>query len=109
MSASHSIGGQDAFQDQFGPVRSASGKSVGGDSSAKFYTLLAAFLWLGLPCAALLSLGLPDRFVYPPFVGLLVVFFYLSDHLRSLVVARSSKRSSVVIESLLRSILLKLH
>jgi hypothetical protein len=54
-----------------------------GTRRPRFYALISAFLWFGLPCAFLLSIGIPEKFLYPPFIGILVVFFYLIGRVRS--------------------------
>jgi len=54
-----------------------------GSRRPRFYALLSAFLWFGVPCAFLLSIGVPEKFLYPPFICILVAFFYLIGRIRS--------------------------
>lgn len=54
-----------------------------GNRRPRFYALISAFLWFGVPCAVLLSIGVPEKFLYPPFICILVIFFYLIGRVRS--------------------------
>lgn len=45
------------------------------------HAFLRAFLFLGIPGAFLLTVGVPSRIVYPVLVGLALTFFFFHDRL----------------------------
>jgi hypothetical protein len=58
--------------------------------------LAGAFAFLGVPCALVLTAGAPEKYVYPPFVVLLVAFFFVRDRGRP-------RRKSVKLGNTVRS------
>jgi len=77
---------------------------VPGAFPERLSNLMAAFLWLGVPAALLVSLGVPAAVVYPFLIILLVLFFHFSASLRTWARRRSSSTSGYRITGLLRSI-----
>jgi hypothetical protein len=77
---------------------------IPGSFLERLSNLSAAFLWLGVPAALLVSFGVPPVVVYPFLIIVLILFFHFSASLRTWARRRSSSAFGHLVTWLLLSI-----